>query len=295
MPTPALQWPLPPRTRTITVGHTAAPLEPLQHESATRWHHALCIRPLPPSALRYAAANPIAPYPARRAPCTSASTFRVSASMCGVVGERNAARSVTPPVSAALRLSVMHLARAPLEHIGTASDVLARSWELRRGLDGTCWRSLRTQKPAATRHRDAAAFTVAEMNNAWDGVHPICIAPHVTEEQNRNGSEQNIQRVELARTSQKVADQHAAPAQFVSASLHPHYLPLPPQEAQLTSRTNQVDMSPTVVTPECNLSANGNGKHAAAKAQKLRGKLDSTATARSDSIRGLFPDTLPRS
>ncbi|KAJ7476191.1 hypothetical protein FB451DRAFT_1366737 [Mycena latifolia] len=94
MPAPALQWPLPPPARTILVD-TLPPSSPYS-TNQPRDCIMLCayiLYPLPPC--DYAAANFVAPHPARRAPRTSASTFRVSASMCGVVGERNTARTAS--------------------------------------------------------------------------------------------------------------------------------------------------------------------------------------------------------
>ncbi|KAJ7465515.1 hypothetical protein FB451DRAFT_1178996 [Mycena latifolia] len=84
--------------------------------------------------------------------------------------------SVTPPVSAALSLSVVPLARARAARAHRGSQRCARPstgaapqarWNLLRI---SCWLHaedrmmqghLRAQKPAAARHRDAAAFTVA--------------------------------------------------------------------------------------------------------------------------------------
>ncbi|KAJ7442771.1 hypothetical protein FB451DRAFT_1190428 [Mycena latifolia] len=134
---PPRRWPLPSPARTIPAGHTAAPLEPLQHESATRWHHALCIRPRPPSALRLRGGQSRRSSPGPMCATHQCAHFQ-GISLNARCSWREECRSYndTPPVSAELRLSVVPLARAPLERIGAASDALARS--LRGGLDGTC-------------------------------------------------------------------------------------------------------------------------------------------------------------
>ncbi|KAJ7468138.1 hypothetical protein FB451DRAFT_1369161 [Mycena latifolia] len=174
MPAPALQWPLPPPARTILVD--TLPPSSLYSTNQPRDCIMLCayiLSPLPPC--DYAAANLVAPHPARRAPRTSASTFRVSASMCSVVGERNTARTASR-----LRERSAQAQRCASRTRTRTARALRGSQRCARPFTGAAprarrnllrigrWLHAEDRMMTAARHRDAAAFTVAASTSLID-------------------------------------------------------------------------------------------------------------------------------